>query len=220
MSQPEILSYATPTTAKPPSIWLYRLSFWGVVGSGAVGVLILLLYLFTGEERVAIGGLYWLMIGGGITAVAFVLGLIYAAIGRARRFPPPSSSRKAAGLVSLPIANCVVAMGCFFGGIWLMGYHARSVIIRNNGTTPIDHFELSAPSFSYTSSRLDPGESVTVHFPSHPEQTMKMRVHIGSRIIPYTVMESMHADPIHGGKRYIHLDGETGYKNRQGSEPF
>ena len=65
----------------------------------------------------------------------------------------------------------------------------------------------------------DKGESIAVHFPSHPQETLTLHVHIGSKVIPYTVMESMHADELRG-KRYVHLDGETGYKNRSGGEPY
>ncbi len=218
MSQPEILSYASPATAKPPSRWLYLLALWGSISAGAIGVLILVLYAIAGAELLTVGGFYWLGIGGGITAVAFILGAIYGLTALSRKYPPPSSRKKAVLVLVLPVVNIGLAAGCFFGGIWLMGYHARSVIIRNKGTTTIDKVELTAPSFNYTSARLDPGESITVHFPSRPQETMTMRVQIGSKIIPYTVMESMHADELRG-KRYVHLDGETGYKNRQGSEP-
>ena len=211
------LEYAGRSTVGPPSKWLYLLGLWGTILAGAIGVLILMLFAITGAEPCIISGLYWLLIGGGITLIAFILGCIYALTGMTRKYPPPSTLRKALLVFLPPILNCGVAAGCFFGGIRLMGYHARSVIIVNKGTIPIDRIQLHAYTYKWETRTLAPGERVTAHFPARPGETLRMNVFVGTRSVPYVVAESMNADEMLG-PRYVHLDGLTGYKNKQNSE--
>jgi hypothetical protein len=216
--EPIQLEYATPAALRPPANALRLTSLWTCGIAAVGGVASLVLFAITASEVFPIAGFYWLGIGGLLSLTGFITAVIYTAVGRSRKWPAPSTPRRATIAVVFPFVNIGLAMACLFGGTWLMGYHNRLLYIHNMGTTPIDKVVVFSPSFSKTVGPIAPGESTSFHFPNLDE-FLRMNVTASNTTVPYDVADTMIADGVTGRPRHVELIGATGYKNSH-SEPL
>jgi hypothetical protein len=223
------LSYASPSdTVRPPpnALRVVSLAMAGV--SSAVGLGILLLYVIVDTEILPNLGIYWLLLGGVLTGAGFVCGVIYAFIAMSRNYPAPSSKRRASFAVLMPLLTVGVAALCVFLGVQAIAYHEQSIFIKNVGPESIDRVEIYTAAetrrvWSTEIRNLSAGVEKRIRTPNLRGDAIFMRVHVGDRSTPYTVDEFGFTGGVAKGpgkgRRYLLLDGLTGYANQQGDRP-
>jgi hypothetical protein len=207
------LDYASPGAALPPPDLLRRASLWMSVFAGAIGVGILILFLMFESELLIAAGFGWLMIGGALSATAMVIGIIYFAIGMYRKFPAPSSRRRGACVMLLPIVNVVLAIGCVVVGRESVERASRVVYVYNGGSSVMSLRLNDGLSFSRDIKDLKSGEVAWFRYPATGGQ-MTAVVSTPQGQVSYTVVDYMGRGSDWGVvPRWVRIDDLTGYYN-------
>lgn len=121
----QVVEYESPMhAARPPSSALYWLAIagWGI--AAGVAIVIFLGAIVTDTFFFAIAGVAWLYIGGFLTLIALVLGIIYGALALSASFPPPATRVRAVLAWLLPLSNIALAVVLAMGGIMILQYAA------------------------------------------------------------------------------------------------
>lgn len=178
-TQTPTLGYATPKSDRKPApakLYWNAFGFWAVAAFG--GVACLFGYALTAWSGFAAAGIIWLLIGGGLTFVAFILGSIYLGLAINSKCYG-ATGRRAAIAFLLPILNLPLAFGCMLAGSNLFDHYSRqlNLVVTNPSRVPIDSIDvLLDGGVEATFDSVKPGESKRLQTQCSGEGQLWLRV--------------------------------------------
>jgi hypothetical protein len=181
MSQlpPPMMAYATPQHDRKPApgaLFWTGFAFW-LVAAG-VGLLMFLGFLVTEWGGFAIGGFFWLYVGGLLTFVSFVLGAVYLGLAISSKFTG-GTGRRAVLAVLLPILNIPLAVLLVWGGAVIVdrAVNAIELSLANLSTSRVDRVVALVPDGSQLElGAVDPNDSRVVYVNAKGYSTVTLDV--------------------------------------------
>ena len=131
------LDYAQPAQSLRPASLITARVFLGLaIVSVSVGVLILLAFRITGIDAFVGAGLWWLMIGGGLTSLCLLTSIIMLSITKHAAMNGPQARKLYGWTIIVTLCSYPIAFGCVVaGGNLAEGPHFRLRVYNDTSVT-------------------------------------------------------------------------------------